>query len=843
MSPLFLIDAYGFVFRAYYSLSNMTTAAGEPIGALYGFCNMLLKVLREFEPQNIMIIFDSGQKNFRHTLNPTYKENRDEAPQDLISQFQLIRDFVTLLNLPQWEAIGFEADDLIATMATHAGQKNYPVTVISSDKDLMQLVDENLQMFDPLKDRKIGIEQVIEKFGVAPEKILDFLTLIGDKSDNIQGVNGIGPKTAAKLLDQFEDLDGILKNLHLISSKKIAQNLELSKAYIHNSRDLIRLADNVPLPNENWLDWSKPQNPDFEKLFEFLKKYGFSSVAHKIEYLFEVKKEDYQQKIEFREIKIETEANLQELTEELTKNLQIFIDFQENQLILAKKNYEIYIIDLQKLPQAITNLQPIFEDQAVTKIFLDAKKNLTILQKNNIDIQNSYEDLFTMFYCLSGGGFTINAENIKKRYFTQSDLPCVFHIFEILPKMLQDSYHQQTLEVYTIEKKITKILVEMEAVGVQIDPQILQDLAQSFASKNAGLEQEIFSIAGEKFNLGSPKQISEILFEKMGLPQSKKNKSGIFATDFDALQHLKIEGHEIAEKILQWRHYEKLQNTYLQGLQSSMQANQRIHTTYSNIATITGRLNSKEPNLQNLPIKSAEGREIRRAFVAPEGKILISADYSQIELRILAEIAQVKKLQQAFEQNQDIHTITAQEIFEIAEVSSEERRRAKAINFGIIYGLSAFGLSRQIGIPIEQAKTYIEKYFEKYPEIEDYMRASVQFAQKNGFVRTMLGRKCAAVNIRASNHSLQQGAQRSAINAPIQGTAADLIKIAMTKIARELNNQPCKMIMQIHDELIFESAVDFLEEAKQIISRNMSEIAQLPLKAQVNLKWGENLLF
>lgn len=848
MSPkLFIIDAYGFVFRAYYSLSSMTTANNQPIGALFGFCNMIIKILKTFSPEHLLIIYDSGQKNFRHALNENYKINRDAAPAELVSQFQLIRDFVTHMGIPNWEAIGFEADDLIATIAKITAQTDWETIIISSDKDLTQLIHSGLIMFDPVKDKEIDAQAVFEKFGVYPEKILDFLTLMGDKSDNIEGVRGVGPKNAAKLLAEFGSLDKILENISSISSKKIAQNLTESQSYIHNSRELVRLANNVPLPHKDLHAWSKMQEPDFKELFVFLRQYNFTSIINKIENLYQKNSKDFQPKIEHKQTNVINKEELETLCAKLQQTLKIFINIGTENINISIKDHEIFtIIYSNEISQhsVLKLLHPILENPAILKIFFDSKASIKTLQKHDIDVAHAYDDLCAMFYSLSCGQFMSSVENIKKRYAPQSDLPCHFHIFEIYEGLLHDLQKLKTLEIYVIEKKICAILAQMELQGVAIDSVALDKLSIEFTKKSNILEGEIFAFAGEKFNIGSPKQIGKILFEKLQIPHGKKTKSGIYATDSDALQQLKE--HAIAAKILQWRHFEKLNNTYVQGLHGYASENGKIHTNYSNLVTITGRLTSNKPNLQNLPIKSKDGQLIRAAFVAEEGKNLISADYSQIELRVLAHIAGVEKLQQAFANGFDIHSLTAMEIFDlqdIAEVNADLRRKAKSINFGIIYGLSSFGLAKQIDISIEEAKKYIEKYFEKYPEIRDYMEKTMQFARENNFVTTVLNRRCYVKDVNSVNHNLRSAAERSAINAPIQGTAADIVKLAMIKIAKLLNPNHIKMIMQIHDELVFESDADSLDENLQIIKNAMENINLFKdLKLKIQLCHGSNFL-
>jgi len=860
-----IIDGYGFLFRAYHSLPSLTRTDGTPVGAIYGFTSMLMKMVNDFDSSHLVVVLDSGVKSFRHNIYPEYKAHRPPAPEDLLPQFPLVREAVTALGISCKELECFEADDVIATIASKAKEEGFKVTIISSDKDLMQLIDDNqdISMFDPLKERTITEKEVIEKFGVEPTKLLDLLSLVGDTSDNVPGVPSIGPKTAAELLNNFGTLEKIFENTHFIKQQKRREALENNKDAAFLSKRLITLDHNAPIEFD--FDEFTKKDPEADELRLFLEHQGFKTLLARAKLAPKPK----------THTQIEAVTNIIKNYSELEPKLQMWlkepklsISLEKNNLsniigiaIATSENNASYIL----INDAITlaHIKPILEAPFILKIIYDVKQFAYDLKFDNLDnfiaddiqllsyitetgkIENTLSAL--IFNHIGDGEIAgeLAGENYNQSIFIDKvasiaakKAAYLIRLHEYYMELLQ-KYNVNTL-YQKIERPLSKVLFAMEKEGIRIDINALNKLSDDFTEKIKQYEQKIFQEAGQEFNIGSPKQLSDVLFNSMGLVPESKNKQN--STNAEILEELAAKGYIIAEYILKWRHYSKLKNTYTEALPKFADMNARVHTTFLMAATSTGRLSSNNPNLQNIPIRSAEGALIRNAFIAKDGYSIIAADYSQIELRILASIANVAKLKEAFKNNQDIHKITASEMFDVApdQVDAELRRKAKTINFGIIYGISAFGLAERLNISRGEAKKYIELYFARYPEIKQYMDDKIAFARLHGYVETIFGRRCYIKNINSSNINLRNFSERAAINAPIQGSQADIIKKAMNVIYDQITSFDAKMILQIHDELLFEVIDNQVENLSTLIRDKMENVMNFDVPLTVNIEIGNS---
>ena len=912
---IYLVDGSTYIFRAYHALPPLTRKSdGFPVGAISGFCNMLDKLIKDEREKNnlthLLVIFDASGKTFRNEIYPEYKANRSTPPDDLIPQFPVIRKATDAFNVTHVEMLGYEADDLIASYAKAAVDEKMKVTIVSSDKDLMQLVKEDVSMLDTMKNRLIKKNEVIEKFGVEPNRVIDVQSLAGDSVDNIPGVPGIGIKTASLLINEYDNLDNLLEKASNIKQNKRRESLIEFADQARLSRELVTLKEDVelPIPIKN----IEIQSINPEKLISFLKGMEFKTLTEKKAREFnlnldEIKTEELN--LEFNEkevikteIKNEKDFNNFELEKYATilnkdelenwKNRiiekgYVAIDTETDSLNAVEANLigfslAIDVNDACYVPlkhdnankqinfdDAIEFLKSLNADSSILKIFHNKKYDALVLDKYNIKV-NSYDDTMLISYSLGSGASRHNLDFLAKKYLEHSaisykeivgsgknqksfneididkasiyaaeDADITFRLWKILkPKLLKE----KVSSVYeTIERPLAKVIMDMEKNGVCIDEEILKDLSLKFQKEILNIETKCFEIVGSEFNLGSPKQIGEILFDKLKIKGGKKTPSGAWSTDAETLNFLASSGHALPKLLLEWRGLSKLKSTYTDALPTFVnKKTKRIHTSYSMSSTSTGRLSSSDPNLQNIPIKNDEGRMIRSAFIAKPGSSLISADYSQIELRIIAHISDDNNLKDAFKNDIDIHSLTASEVFGIPlkDMNQDIRRKAKAINFGIIYGISAFGLSNQLDISRSEASDYIRSYFEKFPSIRDYMETTKEFAKDNGFVKTLFGRKCFI------DESINRGPggkafmERAAINAPIQGTAADIIKRAMIKIPKyfEKENLGTKMIMQVHDELIFETKDNEIEETMSIVTREMSEAHKPVINLSVDLK-------
>lgn len=904
MKKIALIDGYGFVFRAYHSLPPLTRPDKTPVGAVYGFINMLIKLLAGLDVSHVAVVFDSGSKTFRNDIYPKYKANRPPCPEDLKPQFSIVREAAESLNISVLEKVGFEADDIIATIAKKSAAEGYQVVIVSSDKDLMQLVSEQVFMYDAMKNKLIGENEVKEKFFVGPKKVLDVLSLIGDSSDNVPGVKGIGPKTAAELIEQFGNLEEIFLHLDAIKQEKRRELLAAGEESAKLSKTLIRLDENVELGIT--LNDLAIKNIEPHKLLSFLEEQGFRSLITRVKKEFHIE-ENYtpaEEKIQqlpqkksaeacsfssVKKTKITSVEKVDEVAKQAALSGFVAIDFSAsdgeiNFITIStfgaeKSVKEIFYFevtsekkqsssDLFNFEAAQENqglpldcLKEILEDSSIKKIFFNAKDFLNFVQvfayedvaiinhlltsstKNNLrEIiemnlnENCRELEFDEFF--DGKNSENEAKKVDFLCFRNFAIAALYQIFSprIFSEKLSESY-------FSYELPSLEVLAAMENYGVKIDSTKLHQLSQEFGKKIEQLNKEIYELAGCEFNIASPKQLGEILFEKLGLASSKKSKkTGALSTNSKVLEELDAEGFAIAGKILEFRKFSKLKNTYSDALPKEINKKTgRVHTHFSTTSTVTGRLNSSAPNLQNIPIKTIEGKEIRKCFIAEKNHFLLSADYSQIELRVIAHVAKIDALTNAFKAGKDIHKITASQVFGISEeeVDDEKRSQAKAINFGIIYGISAFGLSRQLGISKQNADTYIKSYLATYPGIDTYMKEVVASARAQGFVKTISGRKCFIFDINNKNFVIRNEAERLAINAPIQGSAADIVKMAMIRLGKKFSEKKlqAKMILQIHDEIIVEAPEAEVEIVKEIMKSAMEKavILQVPLKVDISV--------
>ena len=920
---IYLVDGSTYIFRAYHALPPLTRKSdGFPVGAISGFCNMLDKLIRDEKQRNnlthLLVVFDASGKTFRNDIYPDYKANRSSPPEDLIPQFPVIRDATNAFNVPHVELLGYEADDLIASYTKAALSKGMQVTIVSSDKDLMQLVGNGACMLDTMKNRTINEPEVIEKFGVKPNRVIDVQSLAGDSIDNVPGVPGIGIKTAALLINEYGDLEKLIENASKIKQTKRRESVMEFADQARISRELVTLKDDIELPIP--IEDIQIQSIEPKKLISFLKAMEFRTLTEKkakefnlssekidtqeIKLNFTPKEDVYETKAPLEDIKkfdydlystIQNIDQLNEWKEKISEKGYVAIDTETDSLNAIEANLigfsfaisnneacYIPIKHLEKSPQielnqALVILKEIMEDQSILKILHNKKYDGLVLQKYGISIA-PYDDTMLISYSIGSGGIRHNLDALAKNYLSHNALSFkeiagtgknqkVFNEIDIstaskyaaedaditlrLWKLLKPKLAEDRLSsVYeTIERPLAKIIMEMEKHGVSVDEKILNKLSEKFASKIKKIEEKCFEIVGVEFNLGSPKQVGEILFDKLGIKGGKKTPSGSWSTDADTLTFLASNGNVLPKLLLEWRGLSKLKSTYTDALPTFInKKTNRIHTSYAMSSTSTGRLSSSDPNLQNIPIRNEDGREIRSAFIAEEGSSLISADYSQIELRIIAHMANDNNLKQAFKEKIDIHSLTASEVFGVPlkDMNNEIRRRAKAINFGIIYGISAFGLSNQLGISRSEASDYIRSYFEKFPSIKDYMETTKEFAKDNGFVKTLFGRKCIIDSSMSRGPGGKAFMDRAAINAPIQGTAADIIKRAMIKIPQTLKkeNLSSKMIMQVHDELIFETKDEDVEKTINLVKNEMSNahkpIIELSVDLEVEAAFGKN---
>jgi DNA polymerase-1 len=911
----YLIDGSGYIFRAYYALPPLSRKSdGLPTGAISGFCSMLFKLLEDsrlddsiHRPTHFAVIFDSARKNFRNDIYREYKANRSEVPEDLAPQFEYIRKSVEAFNLPSIELLNYEADDLIATYTKQIIKVGAKVTVISSDKDLMQLVSDKVRLYDPMKSKVLGEKEVIEKFGVKPNQVIDVQSLAGDSSDNIPGVPGIGIKTASELINKYKTLDVLLKKADEIPQNKRRETLLANKDKALLSRQLVTLKDNVPVKDA--LSSFLLKEVQKEKLYDFLRKMEFNKLLSRVISFYgetgEKKSELNTKKTQSSKINTKTyesiinEKSLDKWLKILNEQSVIAVDTEtsslnplETDLIGVSFSYApnkaCYIplahknIKSLKEKLVLEKIKPILEDPSIKKVGQNIKFDFTVLKQKGIEV-NPIEDTMLISYTLDAGSNRHNLDTLseihlehktitykelvgtgknklnfsnielgKATEYAAEDADVTLRLYNHLKSKLNEEKLNKVYESF--EKPMVRLLSKMEFNGIKVDDLYLKKLSKKFENKIKKIEKEIYLIAGKEFNIGSPKQLGEIIYNELKIAKSKKTKKGSLATNANILEDLSLTGHKFPKLILEWRQISKLKNTYSDALQDHIsKKTKRVHTSFLLAATNTGRLASSDPNLQNIPIKSEEGREIRKAFIADKKNILISADYNQIEMRILADIADVKKLKRAFKNNEDVHCLTASQVFNVPinKVNDDLRRKAKTINFGIIYGITQYGLAKQISVSNQEALDFINSYFVNFPEIKDYMSSTISICRKQGYVSNIFGRRIHIRGINDKNFSIRSFQERAAINAPIQGSAADIARLAMIKINKLIENDKklrTKMLLQIHDELIFECLEEdsmyikkTIKEAMISISNSEYHMFSIPLDVHVNsgYNWGE----
>jgi DNA polymerase I len=893
---LVLIDGSGYIFRAFFALPPMTRPDGTPVNAVFGFANMLFRLMQDRPQDDLVVVFDHSATSFRNQLYDQYKANRDEPAPELRPQFQLVRDAARAFGLPVIDVEGWEADDLIAAYAKQAKAVGEPVTVVSSDKDLMQLVSPGVEMWDPMKQKAIGRAEVIERFGVGPELVCDALALIGDTSDNVPGVPGIGPKSAGQLLTEFGSLEGLLTNLGSIKQPKRREVLEQNAENARLSYRLVCLDADAPLPLA--LDELRRRPFDAQALLQFLQVNGFKSLAARIDQVAVAAEASRAERKEAGGQRFTTVTSLAELDAVLARAVKtglLAIDTETTSgdiwrarlvgVCLAAEAGEGYYVPLAhadefaqrregqlELPAVVERLRPVLADPSVLKIGHDIKHAVGVLAHYGLDV-TPIDDTMLISYVLDGASHGHGMDELAQRHldhdrisyeslcgkgaaqigfaqvpidkataYAAEEAEVTLRLWQLLrPRLLEE----RMVAVYeTLDRAISPIVTEMERHGIRVDAHRLRSLSGDFTQRMAGFEAEAYRLAGRNFNLGSPKQLGEVLFDEMSLGGAgRKTKTGAYATGAEVLEELALQGHELPRVILDWRQLQKLTRTYTDTLVEQINPDTgRVHTSYSLAATSTGRLSSNDPNLQNIPIRSEEGRKIREAFVPEDGHVLVSADYSQIELRILAHIADIAPLKEAFARDVDIHSTTASQMFGVplAEVGSDLRRSAKTINYGIVYGIGAFGLATRLGIPQAQAKAYIDSYFEQYPGIRAYMDKAKAEAREKGFVTTLYGRRCYVPEINVKIPSRRAYAERAAINAPIQGSAADIMKRAMLHTWRDLKRTlpEVRMLLSVHDELVFEVPERQVDEAQAVIKRTMERAAAMSVPLVVEVGHG-----
>jgi DNA polymerase I len=909
----YLIDGSGYIFRAYYALPPLTRKSdGLPVGAVSGFCSMLFKLLEDSKsnenlqkPTHFAVIFDSARKTFRNEIYSDYKANRSEAPDDLAPQFEYIRKSVIAFNLPSVDLPNYEADDLLATYAEQILAKGAKVTIVSSDKDLMQLYKKNVRLFDPMKNKFITLEDIVTKFGVGPEKVIDVQSLAGDSSDNVPGVPGIGVKTAAELINKYDTLEKLLDNAQEIKQNKRRETLIENKDKAIVSKKLVTLMKDAPV--ERKIEEFKLKEINKDKLYKFLREMEFNRLLSSVISAYGepelkntsivIKAEKKPQNIDKKNYHLITdEKQIDEWINEAEEAGELAIDTETSSLdahqtdlvgisLSTKIGKACYIpighkfTGCLKKETVVKKLKPLLEDKSVKKIGQNIKFDFIVLFKQGINM-NSMEDTMLMSYVLDAGKNRHNMDTLseihlqhktisfkeivgtgkkeinfsdveldKAMEYAAEDADITYRLYKLFSKNLK---LEKLVNIYEIfEKPLIKILAFMEIEGIKVDNKFLKTLSEKFEKKIKKFEKEIFKISKKEFNIASPKQLGEIIYNDLKIAALKKTKKGSFATNASVLEDLAFKGHKFPQLVLDWRQMSKLKNTYSDALPEHINPNtKRVHTSFLLAATTTGRLASSDPNLQNIPIKSEDGRDIRKAFTAEKGFTLISADYNQIEMRILADLADVKELKKAFKNNEDIHSLTASQVFDvdIKKVDQDMRRKAKAINFGIIYGISQYGLAKQINISNHEADEFLNAYFFRFPEIKIYMDDTIKFCRKSGFVNNIFGRRSHFNGINDKNFNVRNFQERASINAPIQGSASEIMRLAMIRLDKKfksLKKNKSKILLQIHDELIFEVPEKEVKNISKIIQDEMTSVTESDLHSfstplTVDINTGDN---
>ncbi|WP_035274004.1 DNA polymerase I [Desulfogranum japonicum] len=885
---VYLIDGSAYIYRAYHAIKPLSNSSGLPTHAVFGFATILKKLMNEKQPEYLAIAFDTRGKVFRHDMYADYKANRPPMPEDLAVQIPHIRSLVRAYNILSLEESTQEADDLIASATSVLTLAGCEVVIVSGDKDLMQLVSESVRLWDPMNDRLMDIAAVEKKYGLPPERLLDYFAMVGDSSDNVPGVPGVGPKTALKYLEQYGNLDNFYQHLDELKQNKTTQRIRDHQADAFLSRDLIRLNHEAPVPEDLAEYICRPANNE-----------ALRSLFTELEFHTLLKNEVHSAKVDTSTFSlVSTEEELIELVERLRTAKSLVIDTETDSLDVLQANLVGISVCMDEnaawylpcghvnengdrqtgqleLQQVVERLRPLLEDERIEKIGHNIKYDLAVLRRQengNIQLNGPLFDTMVGAWLLDPGRRSYKLDDLceaidmrltsfaevvqgdkREDAFTRVSLEdaanysCedVFAACTLYQRQVPELETLGMMELYRdLEGPLISLLQQMEANGVLVDGELLQQLSLDFATQLAGCEQEIYTLAGKEFNIQSPKQLGDVLFEDLQLPKGRKTKTG-WSTDVKVLEKLAGQ-HELPAKVLHYRNLAKLKSTYVDKLAELRHANTgRVHTSFNQCGTATGRLSSSNPNLQNIPIRTAEGRRIREAFIAPQGHALISGDYSQIDLRVMAHYSKDEKLLEAFLQGEDIHRRTASQIFFVAPelVTSEMRRVAKTINFGIVYGMSSFGLASQLDLSRKEAQTFIDRYFDHFAGIRQFMDKIVEQARENGFVSTLFGRRRPVPDILNTNKSKREFAERIAINTPIQGTAADVMKAAMLRVNRALNEgqYQSRMILQVHDELVLEVPDDEHEEVMLLLKREMEAAAQLAVPLTVHVQQGQNL--
>ncbi|MGA7826084.1 MAG: DNA polymerase I [Geobacteraceae bacterium] len=878
---LYLIDGSSYIYGAYFAIRHLSSPKGFPTNALYGFTQMLLKVLKDHKPDHVAVVFDLGRQTFRTELYPEYKANRAAMPDDLVPQIPPIKEMVRAFNIPVLEKQGFEADDIIGTIARECEEKGMDVVVVTGDKDLMQIVTANVTLLDTMKDKISGIPEVLERFGVEPERVVEILGLAGDTSDNIPGVPGVGEKTALKLIQEFGSLDALLERAKEVKGKT-GERLREFADQARLSRKLATIDRHTPV-DYRYEDLAIA-DPDPKRLAELFREYGFTTLMKELTSEASLSTEGYRTVL--------AEEDFSALLAELATVPAFAVDLETTSLdplnaeivglSFSFRDHEAYYLPVghcypgapEQLSRdrVLSDLRPLLTDPERPKIGQNIKYDYQVLRHYGIEMQGLWCDTMLASYLLnpvrsSHGLDSLAVEFLDHKMisfhevagkgkdqvtfdqvplesasvYSCEDADATFLLQEIfLPRLVEAGMASLFSD---LEMPLVKILAEMELQGIKLDLSLLSELSGQFSVQLATLEKEIFACAGCEFNINSPKQLGEVLFDRLKLPAGRKTKTG-WSTDMDVLSRLALD-HEIASLILQFRSISKLKSTYSDALPKLVNPKTgRVHTSYNQAVTNTGRLSSSEPNLQNIPIRSEEGRKIRRAFIAEEGSLLLSADYSQIELRVLAHLSGDRVFCDAFAHDEDIHTRTASEVFDLLPglVTPEMRRQAKTINFGVIYGQSAFSLARELGVSTKVAKDFIDNYFRRHSGAREFLDACVRNAEENGYVTTILGRKLPIPDIASSNGNIRAFAQRNAINYPLQGSAADIIKQAMVRVADRMRSEGLKsrMLLQVHDELVFEVPEEERVQMEQLVCHEMEHAIPLRVPLKVDLNFGRN---
>lgn len=879
---LFLIDGSSYIYRAFYAIRHLSTSAGFPTNAIYGFTTMLLKVIKDYNPDYLVVVFDTKEPTFRDKIYPEYKANRPEVSNELIMQLPHIKNIVQAFNIPSLEKPGFEADDIIGTLARQAEKEKLDTIIITGDKDMTQLVSDRITLLDTMKDKTTGVAEIKERFGVTPEKIIDIFGLTGDTTDNIPGVLGIGEKTAIELIKEFGSVEQLIKEADKIKKPKLRENVIQYTDQAIMSKQLFTIKTDVPLPVK--IEELTIGAPDTERLRALFTELEFGKFLKELAPVKNISYEKYHlvsTKNEFKKLlndlaKVDAFAVDLETTglnQFQSKIVGISICYQPDQAFYIPMAHDYPGVPKQlNRDYVLGELKPFINNQNIRKIGQNIKFDMMMLSRYGVEIKEPIGDTMIASYLLNPAKHNHNLEELAREYlhhqiitykdvagtgkkeitfdkvlidtaktYSAEDANVTYLLDKILlPKLVEANLHKLYEE---LELPLIYVLAQMEWNGIRVDKKLLITLSDDFNQRLDRIKREIYKLAETEFNLDSPKQLQVILYEKLGLQRGKKIKTG-FSTDSETLARLALE-HPLPAQLVEYRTLSKLKGTYIDGLSELINTQTgRLHTSYNQAITSTGRLSSSEPNLQNIPIRTEEGRKIRRIFIPEKGCILISADYSQIELRLLAHLSKDEKLIEAFQNDEDIHTHTATEIFGVKhdEVNSDMRRSAKTINFGIVYGMSAHGLASQLGISYEMAQAYIDNYFARYPKVKDYMEEALDACRQEGYVQTLFGRKRFFPEINSTNGTVRSFAERAAINAPLQGSAADIIKKAMINLYKRLKDSELKtkMVLQVHDELIFEVPTS---EEKKIISlarEEMQSVFKLNVPLKVDINRGPN---